>query len=120
MSWVCLPGQAEPVELGEDHGTAHGPGQFAHYADLANPQIVIVSKPPNWVPACELDSPAMAEVQEIVLDYSGDPITFIRQFNGASSDSGGSIWAALAFVARVGEQAKLLSALSYQVAALPT
>jgi hypothetical protein len=73
------------------------------------PTIVIIDRPAGWIPASELDAPRRGRVMEFVREPVSDPPTFIRQFNAASLDAGGKLWAALAAEsARVGRMVKLI------------
>jgi hypothetical protein len=73
------------------------------------PTIVIVDRPAGWIPASELDAPRRGRVIEVIRELVSDPPTFIRQFNAASLDVGGNLWAALAAgIACVGRMVKLV------------
>jgi hypothetical protein len=70
--------------------------------------IVIIDRPTAWIPAGELDAPHSGRVVEFVRDLVTDPATFIRQFNAASLDASGGLWAALAAGSqRLGRMARL-------------
>ena len=70
----------------------------------AGRRLAIVGRPRGWDPRSETDVPARGVVLELVDDASlGDPLTFVRHYNAASMDDGGTRWAVLAGAdARVG------------------
>ena len=111
MAWTCpfgleCPGELTCPECGSTMALPAG----KQVDGLAGHRIVIVRRPPGWVPQSETDAPPRCLVLELVDGTSvGDPLTFVRQYNAASIEDDGSRWAALTHAdARIGQTLDLL------------